>query len=555
VAVKLTRKTLPAGTSAAEFKYTGRPANDQGDFGSDVGIADMACVNQFGEANNSKYYHAGVVKSSSGKWFVYLEWGRITGAGNSWNGGFGGGDYQFVECSDEADARSFFASQCADKNTKRLTRTVVAGKDLWCAKADKDGYLVQRLATRTRGLPDAYTIKDATGVAKAATPVVAVTSAGVASPPPKPVVAAQPQVVALAQALVGGTKDYSRAASAATGIVPTKAAIDEVRNDCIPAALSLLATIGPDTDKQLGHSGLRDLSKYVATVVPRPIPRGGDPLSILLTSSTIQAVQLDLDAFESALGTEDFSAKTGGPTGGYDPNAALNADLRWVDPTSDEGKWLLATFLGMTNNRHGYLGGTAKIVNAFAVNRPDRDLAFQRSVQTVASRRAGRFGLRANLQPRNRIDVESHLSDDYTKANVVIGQHGTRSVNVAPILQSHYRLPKSLKGVPIAGANFGHGTYFATDYKKSIGYTSHSGSVWSSGGGGIASRGAFMFLNDFIMGDAYRAPSTGSWTTPPDGKDSVFGVGGDRGHALQNDEHVIFDPTYARIRYVIEFRM
>ena len=48
-------------------------------------------------------------------------------------------------------------------------------------------------------------------------------------------------------------------------------------------------------------------------------------------------------------------------------------------------------------------------------------------------------------------------------------------------------------------------------------------------------------------------PSTGSWNQPPNGKDSVFGVGGDRGHALQNDEHVIFNPDYQRIRYVVEF--
>ena len=55
------------------------------------------------------------------------------------------------------------------------------------------------------------------------------------------------------------------------------------------------------------------------------------------------------------------------------------------------------------------------------------------------------------------------------------------------------------------------------------------------------------------MGDAYRAPSTGSWDNPPNGKDSVFGVGGDRGHALQNDEHVVFNPHYNRIRYLVEF--
>ena len=62
-----------------------------------------------------------------------------------------------------------------------------------------------------------------------------------------------------------------------------------------------------------------------------------------------------------------------------------------------------------------------------------------------------------------------------------------------------------------------------------------------------------MFLTETLMGDAYLAPSTGSWCQPPDGKDSVFGRGGDRGHALANDEHVVFDPHHNRIRYLVEF--
>ena len=106
---KLGRKELPAGFSPADFKYQGRPAKDQGDFGSDVGIADMACCNAFGEANNDKYYSAGVVQAK-GQWFVYLEWGRAK-PGNSWNGGFAGQDFQFVQCSGEADAYGQFSAR------------------------------------------------------------------------------------------------------------------------------------------------------------------------------------------------------------------------------------------------------------------------------------------------------------------------------------------------------------------------------------------------------------------------------------------------------------
>ncbi len=550
MATKLGRKELPSGTLAVDFKYVGRAAIDQGDFGSDVGIADCACVNQFGidgvDANNSKYYHAGVVQHTpTGRFFVYLEWGRIK-AGKSWNGSFTGGDFQFVECSSEADARSFFATQMADKNTKRLSQKTVGGRLIWAAKEGKDGYLVQRLATRERGLPDAYTIKDSTGVA-----VTVVATATAPTAIAAPTKTYHQAVVALARSLVGGTKDFARAASAATGITPTMGAITDVRDNLIPSALQILQAVGPDIADQLKSRDLIDLSKLVATIVPRPIPQGGDPLAVLLTSNNILSIQQDLDAFEGALRGEDFTVKpVSAPQD--DPDSLLNAQMRHIDLNSDEGRWLIQTYMAMTNNRHSYLSKPPTIRNVFAVERPDRDAKFLASVRQVAALRKGNFSLRAGLQPARRTDLNG-LDDLYREANVILTQHGTRSVNIAPILQGHFRMPKALSGIPIAGANFGHGNYQATDYRKAVGYTSNTNSVWSSGSGGISGRGAFMFLCDSIMGDAYRAPSTGSWMTPPNGKDSVFGVGGDRGHGLQNDEHVFFDTSYVRIRYLVEF--
>lgn len=542
---KLDRKTLPAGTAQTEFKYMGRPASDQGDFGTAVGIADCACVNQFGESegsssNNSKYYHGGVVQHTpSGKWYLYTEWGRIK-PGKSWNGHFNGGDYQFVECSSEEEARKAFASQMAEKNTKRLSQKSIGGRLVWAAKEGKDGYLVQRLATRERGLPDAYTIKDSTGVVTASAVVSSVT------PSTKTF---HPAVVSLAKSLVGGTRDYSRAAAASTGITPTMDAINDVRDNLIPAALQILASVGPDLNKQVKNRDLIDLSKLVATIVPRPIPHGGDPMAILLTSANILSIQQDLDAFEGALQGEDFSLKT---DSGTDPDTLLNAQLRWIDQTSDEGKWLLKTYMSMTNNRHGYLAATPKILNVFAVTRPDRDAKFLSEVQKIATKRKGYFSLKAGLQPASRIDLGAEAVL-YREANVIFSQHGTRSVNVSPILQTTLKLPRSLANVPLQGSNFGHGIYVSTDRNKAAGYSSLSNAVWSGGGGGVQSRGAFMFLCDSIMGDAYRAPSTGSWTSPPDGKDSIFGVGGDRGHSLSNDEHILFSSDHVRIRYLVEF--
>lgn len=543
MATKLGRKEMPSGHSANDFTYQGRPAKDQHDFGIEVGLADMACVNQFGEANNSKYYHAGVVKDASGGWWTYLEWGRMKSA-RSWNGSFGGGDFQFVRCSSESEARDFFAKQCASKNTKRLRRTVIAGIEVWAGKAGKDGYIVQDLATREKGLPDAYKIKDSAGLAaKPKDPVKKVTKTAA------PTRSFQPQVVDFARALVGGTKSFTRAMSQAAGVTPTADAIKRVRDQYIPAALSRIKAIGDDINSQVKDSDLRDLTKLVAAIVPRPIARSGqNEADFILSGGNVLALQADLDAFEAALASEDFEVEHSTPS--FDPNASLGcAEVRWLDPRG-EGRWLAEAFASMTNGRHSYIRGDAKVKNIFAVTRPQQDAKFRASVERVAAKRAGRFGLKANLQPR-RSDLAGWESDAYAQANVIMGIHATRPVNFAPILQTNFRLPRSLPGAQITGANFGHGVYYATDWRKSYGYTGRG--YWGSSGGGVANRGCFMFLCDMVMGDAYRAPRTGSWGSPPDSKDSVFGVGGDRGHRLENDEHVIFDPTYQRIRYVVEF--
>jgi len=524
----------------------GRPAMDQSDFGPDVGIADCACVNQFGQANNSKYYHGGVVQSTkTSGWYCYFEWGRIF-SGKSWNGRFAGQDFQFVECDSEAEARSEFAKQMHSKNTKRGQWTTVAGVKVWAAKPGEDGYIVQSLATREKGLPDAYTIKDSTGV----TPNVAAPASS--APARKTVKSAKtfhPEVIRLAQSLVGGTRTYTRALSAAAGVTPTMDAIKRVRDDLIPAALERIKAVGNDVSRQVRDSDLVAVSKMVSAIVPRPIPRTGITAEeAVLNSNNITRLEQDLDAFEAALRGEDFPVGTA--TVDMDPDSTLNARLRYIDPNSDEGRWLISAFSSMTNNRHGYIRGGVRMRSMFAVERPDRDARFMAEVKRVAALRQGRFALRANLQPK-RIDLGSD-ADLYAQANVIFAIHGTRPVNIHPIMSTNFRLPKSLPGALITGANFGHGIYWATDWKKSYGYTGR-GYYGAGGGSDISGRGCFMFLSDMLMGDAYRAPSTGSWNTPPDGKDSVFGVGGDRGHRLENDEHVIFSPDHQRIRYLVEF--
>ena len=547
---KLGRKELPSGYGPNDFKYVGRPAKDQGDFGDDVGVADMACVNQFGDANNSKGYHGGVVQSTDGKWWVYLEWGRIK-PGKSWNGSFQQQDYQFVQCSSEGEARAFFASQMASKNTKRLIQKDIGGVTVWAGKAGKDGYIVQSLATRERGLPDAYSIKDDAGVAKKAAPVATATKKAAPKGPSK---VYHPQVIALAQSLVGGTQTYTRALSQASGIVPTMSAILQVRDQLIPAALARIAVAGNDVQSQLRDNDLISISKMVYAMIPKYIPRTGlSPEDAILNAGNILSLQQDLDAFEGALGNEDFTVEDTASQPSIDPDSLLNAHIEWIDPNSEIGTFVANTFRGMTRDRHGYIRGKVHIKNIFSVERPDRDAGFLKGAAALAAKRKGqKHGhVPAGLQPSRRPDL-TDISDFAADANVFIGIHGTRPVNVAPILQGNLRLPKSLKGVHITGAAFGHGIYYATDWKKSYGYTGH-GNAYYGGGGQIRGRGFFMFLCD-VAGGKFHYP-TGAWgingATCPGGDDSVY-AHPSKISSLANDEHVIFDANHQRIRYIIE---
>jgi hypothetical protein len=550
VVTKLDRKKLPKGFRATDFKYEGRPAKDQGDFGSSVGIADMACVDQFGEANNAKYYHTGVVTAKS-KWFVYLEWGRIKGGGKSWESKeFTSQDFQFVQCDNEDDARAFFEKQSLSKNLKRL---VQEGK-IWGSKLDKsgkskDGYIVQPLATRERGLPDAYSIKDTSGLKtegkKKKGKKTAVKS--------KSAKTFQPQVIDLAASLVGGVKDYARAASAATGIIPTMDSIRQVRDDLIPEAGNELARIGDDIDKQIKDKKLIKISKMVAALVPRPMPRGKKmtaeerAVRAILSANNILAIQQDLDAFEAALKNESFEVEF--ESGEANPNDLLGCNVTWIDPSSTKGKWITNTYMKMSNNRHR-MRGSLKIKNVFEVERPSLDKAFVKAAKDVAKKRTGtRLSNRARLQPRTRNDV-SDVSDIYGDANIFMGIHGTRAVNVQPIISSNLRMPKSLKGVHVTGAAFGHGIYFATDWRKSHGYTGHGGSYYGDGGN-IKGRGFFMFLCDVIMGKPHMARTT-MWNAVSCPRDSDSIAAYPNFTSVQNDEHVIFNPNYQRIRYIVE---
>lgn len=550
------KNKLPSGLKPEDFKYHGRASKDQGDFGDDVGIADMACVDQFGK-NSNKHYHVGVLVAQN-RWFSYFEWGRISG-GKSWEGRTPE-NYWFVEFESEIDARDAFRKKCLEKNLKRLEQKDIAGTMIWVAKPKKDAYIVQSLATRERGLPDAYIIKDSSGITESKKKTVTKQQNNSVSTNTY-----QPQVIDLARDLVGGVQSYARAATAATGVTPTFDSITKVRDVYLLAALNRIVEItklNPKdrkesddeydlriVDVQIGDNQMQDISKLVAALVPRVLPRGrASAKEIILSSNNVLSVQQDLDAFEANLKNEDFDVEV--QDTGIDPEKLLNAKLNWVDPNTTKGRWLNSTFLS-TYNPISYSPGKIRIKNTFEVVRYDRDLKFVDNVKKISDKNKNKAIVHsARRQPSSRDDI-SDISDYYKSANVFLGFHGTRSVNVSPILSSNFRLPKALPGAQITGAAFGHGCYIASSYSKAINYTSAKSSYYSSGNGGIKNRGFFIFMIDAIMGDAYMATHTGSWSSPPNNKDSIAAYP-EFCYSLQNDEHIIFDPNYQRIRYLVE---
>src|SRR5581483_10580004 len=124
------------------------------------------------------------------------------------------------------------------------------------------------------------------------------------------------------------------------------------------------------------------------------------------------------------------------------------------------------------------------------------------------------------FQPGERIDVPDIAM--YEKSNTALLFHGTRSVNLASILRESLRLPKQLVGVVITGAAFGPGIYWASDWKKSAGYTSLPGSYYAAGGGGIKGRKSFMFAGDVVLGSCHIASGSYGYTSPPHPHHSVF---------------------------------
>lgn len=550
------RNEVPSAYSIKNFSYMGKAASEQDDFSSAIGIADMIQFDldsddettEYFKGAACSYYHAGVLQyKDDDTWWVYLEWGRVNNATYSWKVTKKKETFQLSEtsdfifriCDDEADARKYFKGKCQEKNIKRIKKSTVGKAKIWIPKGTKRGYIVQELAQRMRGLPDAYTKTQKTKAKSTRS---------------------KDPVLQFAHDMSGGSLQFAQKLIEDGGSIPTLEGIEIVQNELIPAALRLINKISPPTKrkrtkkqlqaalrKQLNDKNLVMLSEYAATFVPRPIPLNLSQIErkkiVCLTQDNITTLEHDLDVFKNLL--------LNNTTTSMDVDSVFGADLEWISLRSNLGKWLKQTLDQMTNNRHFRSGMT--ISNIFAVHRPKWDRNFIRSVKKVAKKRKGSFSAHATLQPQSRPDMDDYNGAD-SQANVYLGIHGTRAVNVMPIIRNNLQLPQLISGGVRTGVDFGYGIYFATDWKKSYGYVGADDSYYRRPGseGRIPGRNVFLLLSDVIMGEPYQATGTGSWTKPPKNCDSIAMFPRNIS-TLGNDEYTIFDQDYQRIRYIIEF--
>jgi hypothetical protein len=226
--VKLASKKIPLGLSPREFRYVGRTAGEQGDFGPEVGIVDMVPVNDRGITQESRYFHMGVVEAR-GQWFVYMETGPVAN-GRSWIGDSPQSNlmFMFTRCRDQKEAHRFFRRQCMTMNFGRITRKCSDGKPIWAAKTNANGeaepaWLVCEPSNPDRGLPQVEPERVEASVV--------------------PVVEWQPHEPVRAELLIRGVLHDAKLASHSRGVVPTLEALEQIGQELLPMVMRRIAEL------------------------------------------------------------------------------------------------------------------------------------------------------------------------------------------------------------------------------------------------------------------------------------------------------------------------
>lgn len=148
--------------------------------------------------------------------------------------------------------------------------------------------------------------------------------------------------------------------------------------------------------------------------------------------------------------------------------------------------------------------------------------------------------------------------DDFVKENnikdVRLLFHGSRNENWWSIINSGLRLRPT--NAVITGKMFGYGIYYAPKARKSLGYTSLSGSYWARG----SSSYGFMALMDVAYGKPYDVYSFDSkyynfnYEALQKNCPGANCLHAHEGNMLRNDEIIVYKEEQCTIKYLVELK-
>lgn len=148
--------------------------------------------------------------------------------------------------------------------------------------------------------------------------------------------------------------------------------------------------------------------------------------------------------------------------------------------------------------------------------------------------------------------------DDFINKNNITNTkllfHGSRNENWWSIINSGLVLKPT--NAVITGKMFGYGIYYAPKAKKSLGYTSLSGSYWAKG----SSNSGFMALMDVAYGKPYDVHSFDSkyynfnYDSLQQACPGANCLHAHEGSMLRNDEIIVYKEEQCTIHYLIELK-
>lgn len=148
--------------------------------------------------------------------------------------------------------------------------------------------------------------------------------------------------------------------------------------------------------------------------------------------------------------------------------------------------------------------------------------------------------------------------DEFVKANNITNTkllfHGSRNENWWSIINSGLMLKPT--NAVITGKMFGYGIYYAPKARKSLGYTSLSGSYWAKG----SSNSGFMALMDVAYGKPYDVHSFDSkyynfnYEALQRNCPGANCLHAHEGSMLRNDEIIVYKEEQCTIHYLIELK-